>query len=664
MSTSEKLASVRALLERRQFEQAYNDIQTLKEQQPDDPDVLFLFAVCQRYAGEYQQALDSLARLLEKRPDYGRAYQEQGHVFSQLNLPADAIEAYQQAVSFNPALMASWRELALALRKAGAEEAARQALASFKQLHQQPPQLVSVASLLHEGRLYKAEKLCRQFLQQHPHEPQAMRLLAMIGVELNVFDDAEFLLETCLQIQPGFEQAQLDYIHVLQKRQKFRQAVVQAEKLYENKPQDRTVKLTYANACVAIGQLDQALTLFDELLADNAGLHHVHLARGHALKTQGNAQSAVSAYQTAYENQPDFGDAFWSLANMKTYRFSDRELEQMTLHESAQSTSVYDRFHLCFALGKGYEDRQQYEKSFSFYQRGNELKRQQSRYSAEKNRQQTELQMQYCTESLFLKNRTEQPYSNQSSGCQTSDPIFIVGLPRAGSTLLEQILASHSQVEGTLELPNISALAHRLNGRLRTDEQPRYPANLHELTAQQLTRFGEQYITDTQIHRQQNTAFFIDKMPNNFRHIGLIHLILPNARIIDARRDPMACCFSGFKQLFAEGQEFTYSLEDIGRYYKDYVALMTHWDQVLPGKVLRVNYENVIENLATEVERLLDFCQLEFEPQCLEFHKTKRAVRTASAEQVRQPLYRSGVDQWRHFEPYLESLQKTLNLTE
>jgi hypothetical protein len=261
------------------------------------------------------------------------------------------------------------------------------------------------------------------------------------------------------------------------------------------------------------------------------------------------------------------------------------------------------------------------------------------------------LQREYCTAELFER--------HQDSGYAAGDPIFVVGLPRAGSTLLEQILASHSQVDGTLELPNIPAMAFRLAGRRRIDEEPLYPAVLQDLSADKLRQMGKEFIDETQVHRK-GAPFFIDKMPNNFRHIGLIRLILPNAKIIDARRHPLACCFSGFKQLFASGQEFTYGLREIGLYYRDYVELMDHWDDVLPGRILRVQYEDVVADLETQVRRILEYCELPFEQACIEFHQTERAVRTPSSEQVRQPIYTSGLEQWRNFEPWLGPLKEAL----
>ena len=322
------------------------------------------------------------------------------------------------------------------------------------------------------------------------------------------------------------------------------------------------------------------------------------------------------------------------------------------LFRSLDSDCVDIAFGVHFQFELPLEDRGDYAEAFGYYDRGNQLKREELKYTPERLAREMQAQIEHCTLALFDQFK--------GSGCHARDPIFIVGLPRAGSTLLEQILASHSQVEGTMELPNILALAHKLDGRRRVDEEARYPGNLAELTNAELTEFGEAFISDTAIYRKSGTPFFIDKMPNNFRHIGLIHMILPNAKIIDARRGAMGCCFSGFKQLFAEGQEFTYGLEEIGRYYRDYVALMDHWDAVLPGKVLRVNYEDVVADIEPQVRRILDFLGFPFEEACINFHQTERAVRTASSEQVRQPIFKSGLDQWAHFAPYLDPLRAIL----
>jgi tetratricopeptide (TPR) repeat protein len=377
----------------------------------------------------------------------------------------------------------------------------------------------------------------------------------------------------------------------------------------------------------------------------------VHLSIGHALKTLGQTPEAIAAYHQAAACRPDFGDAYWSLANLKTYRFAPDELVRMRSALAAPTTPVGDRYHLCFALGKALEDTGEFGESFRHYELGNELKRPELRYRPQIVEGNTRQQIKVCTGEFFSARR--------GWGAPAPDPIFIVGLPRSGSTLLEQILASHSQVEGTQELPNVQQLVTRLRGRDPDPVDPRYPRILTSLSAEDFRSLGEEYLTGTRVYRTDK-PHFIDKMPNNFRHIGLMHLMLPNARIIDARREPMACCFSNLKQLFANGQEFTYSVEDIARYYRTYLELMRHWDQVLPGRILRVYHEDVVEDLEGSVHRLLDFCGLQFEPGCITFHETKRSVRTASSEQVRQAIFREGLEQWKNFEPWLEPLKSAL----
>jgi len=401
-----------------------------------------------------------------------------------------------------------------------------------------------------------------------------------------------------------------------------------------------------------VGEFDTALAIYDRVIAAHAELDQPHLARGHLLKTVGRLSEAIESYRNACRIRPDFGDAYWSLANLKTYRFTDDEIAAMERALDDPQTSTNDRFHLYFASGKAWEDREQPARSFRCYEEGNRLRRQDLRYDPGRAEAAMQAQAEVCVAGLFER--------HAGSGAKDADPIFIVGLPRSGSTLLEQIVASHSQVDGTMELPNIIALVHRLNGRRLLSEEARYPRILAELSPDQLHKAGVTYIEDTRFHRA-GAPRFIDKMPNNFMHLGLIHLILPNAKIIDARRHPMACCFSNFKQLFADGQEFTYDLEEMARYYRSYVELMDHWDRVLPGGVLRVHYEHVVADLEGQVRRVLDFLGLPFEQQCLDFHRTERSVRTPSSEQVRQPIYRSGLDQWRAFEADLEPLKNRLS---
>jgi tetratricopeptide (TPR) repeat protein len=647
----QSIESAKALLSNGRAEDACLVLRDLLRELPQHEEGLYVFAVCLRYAGKFEGAKATLEKLQRLRPSYGRAWQEEGHLHMAMgNLPAARI-AYRKAVTRNNSLLASWQAL-----EQMALDDQDQALFAETAEHRQrlaalPPELLSVRNMISENKLYRAERLCRSFMQEHPQHIEGMRLLADLGVRSGVLDDAEFILESAVEFEPDNRFARFDYMNVLYRRQKYAQSLEQARILRDSDPDNPELLIAYANQCVAVGNYDEALAIYDKLAEKaekNSGLHLVH---GHALKTVGRLDDAIASYRRSYTARPDFGDAYWSLANLKTYRFSPQEVQSMTASEDASTTSMEDRVHLCFALGKHYEDSELFETAANFYVRGNALKKDVLQYDSAAMTKQLKLQQEICDTSLFA--------SRAGSGHDAPDPIFIVGLPRAGSTLLEQILASHSQVDGTLELPNIPALAHRLGGRSFKYEEARYPAVLAELPDEKLREFGEEFIADTRVHRQ-DAPFFIDKMPNNFRHIGLINLILPNAKIIDARRHPMACCFSGFKQLFATGQEFTYGLDDIGMYYRDYVDLMDHWDKVLPGNVLRVQYEDVVEDLESAVRRILDYCGLPFEDDCLNFHKTERSVRTPSSEQVRQSIYKSGLAQWRHFEPWLDPLKTAL----
>jgi tetratricopeptide (TPR) repeat protein len=499
---------------------------------PAEPEALYIAAVCLRHQSQPDEALKLLDQLLVAQPGYGRAFQELGYCRRTMGQADLAIAAFERATGANPALVASWNALAELQEAAGKSEKGAAARGQAKWLSGLPRELVSVISFLHEGKLFKAERLCRAFLQANGHHFEAMRLLAEIGVRAHAMEEAEFLLESCAVLRPDYLPARFDYIKLLNKRQKFEQALQEAEAIRDIALDSPQFKLQYANQHLAVGNFEQALALYDELRVAVPSDPIISLTHGHALKTVGRQEEAVAAYRGAYGLRHDLGDAYWSLANLKTYRFSDDEIIQMRTAEAATETSLFDRYSLCFALGKALEDAGQYAESFAYYDRGNHLKREELNYSSERMHADLKAQAEFCTPELFAAHR--------GAGCPAPDPIFIVGLPRAGSTLLEQILASHSQVEGTMELPNILALAHRLDGRRRVDDEPLYPGNLAELSDDDLSGFGEAFIRDTAVHRR-GKAFFIDKMPNNFRHIGLIHLILPNAKIIDARRDPMAC---------------------------------------------------------------------------------------------------------------------------
>ncbi|MFT6644073.1 MAG: tetratricopeptide (TPR) repeat protein [Patiriisocius sp.] len=608
-------------------------------------------AVCLRYLGQYEQAISTLGILQNKFPLFSRAFQEEGHLQIARIDPDSALKAYQHATRLNPALLASWKgQLALLLQQ-GNHSAANQIRPQLERLGQLPGPLLAVMDLASQGKLIRAEDLCRQFLQKAPKHIEGMRLLADIGVKLGVLDDAEFLLESAVMFAPEHSQARIDYIEVLRRRQKFETALAEATKLLTTNPVNPQFQSLYAIVCMQTGDYEKALEFFDRILEVVPTDPGTLTSKGHALKTIGKSNEAIESYRQAMAHHPEHGEAYFSLANLKTYSFSAAELEMMHGQEDQSLNTPLDRIYIKFALGKAYEDCKDYDQAFQFYEAGNELKKAESRYDADQITEEFELQKQVCVPSLFA--------AHAGSGHKAQDPIFILGLPRSGSTLLEQILSSHSLVDGTLELPNILSLAHRLRRGLPNIDVSGYPEIMPHLNAGQLEEFGQAFIENTRIHRQ-GAPFFIDKMPNNFRHIGLIKLILPNAKIIDARREPMACCFSGFKQLFAEGQEFTYSLENIGQYYRDYVQLMNHWDKVLPGYVLRVQHEDVVSDLEGQVRRLLEFCGLPFETACVEYHKTERNVRTPSSEQVRQPIFTDALEQWRNFESHLQPLKDAL----
>jgi tetratricopeptide (TPR) repeat protein len=642
---------IRGLLERSQFAEALAAAQMLLIEVPENRDLLYMLAVSQRYLQRIPEALATLARFEELHPTYSRLFQERGHCYVTLRSAEAAIEAFLRAVNLNPALPASWNALQILFRMTGQAANADMAAAHVKTLAALPTEIVTASSMFSDGEIYEAERILRQYLLAHGNHVEAMRLLARIGTKLDVLDDAELLLAAVLALAPDYSAARFDYVQVLLGRHKHGRALEELDKLLKSEPRNRSYRTAQATARVGLGDYERAIELYRELLIETPQAAELHLSVAHALKTLGRRAAAIESYRTAATIRPSYGDAYWSLANLKTYRFTDDEVARMRTVEASPGIAIADRTHLCFALGKAFEDAAQYAEAFGYYERGNALKKAESRYRPEATERNARLQASVCTAEFFS--------TRQGVGCASAEPIFIVGLPRAGSTLLEQILASHSQVEGTTELPEIARLAQELAGRESTDTNPRYPGVLRELAAADLQRSGEKYLADTRVYRAGKPRF-IDKMPNNFRHIGLIHLVLPNARIIDARREPLACCFSNFKQLFASGQEFTYSLADIGRYYRSYVELMQHWDAVLPGKILRVQHEEVVADLDGNVRRILEFCSLPFEEACVDFYKTERSVRTASSEQVRQPIFKEGLEQWRSFEPWLGPLKEAL----
>ena len=630
---------------------ALEQAQEILRLHPNEINSQFIMAAAQRALGEGDLALKNLKAIVARAPDYAIAQQELGFAYSDAGAVDEAIAALKIAVGLEKRLAGSWRLLGELLQAEGEEQAAADAFSQSFMSTGNNPLLAEAVSLYQAGKLGQAEKICRNFLQDHPTDVNAIRLLAEIGVKLGVYGDAQNLLERCLELAPDFDLARLNYANVLSQRNQLQAALAQVNLLLEKEPEKQSLLGLKAQVLVKMADFSAALPIYETLLTRFPPRAKISLAYGHALKTVGDQNRAIEAYRQAAALQPGFGDAWWSLANLKTLRFDDRDLDEMRAEMLAQNNTIEDRYHLSFALGKALELRKEFEESFKFYDLGNRAKVRLERYSADENHQEVQRIITTCTPEVVS--------APAGGGCQAPDPIFVVGLPRSGSTLLEQILASHSQIDGTKELPDILGIVRRIGGKRKKSEASRYPAILAEMNDSQFRELGEEYLQRTRV--QRGTApFFIDKMPNNFFHVGLINRMLPNATIIDARRHPMAACFSGFTQLFAKGQPFTYGLDNIGRYYRDYLALMDHWDQVLPGKVHLALYEEVVADTENQVRALLAHCGLPFEQACLQFYETQRPVRTASSEQVRQPIYSSGLDHWRNYEAYLTPLKEAL----
>jgi len=614
-------------------------------------DYFYLSAVCYRYLNEPRSALTSLDQLIQIAPEYGRAYQEFGHIYFKQNNKNMSLKSYMRAVRYNPSLQASWLGIL-----AHEDQNIKQSLINHAQeniiyLKNLEPELKSVLSFIHEKKLAKADTLCRNFLIEHPHHIEAMRLLAKIGTDLYIYDDAEFLLESSLLFDPDNAQVKFDYVSILIKRQKYGQALKHARDFYNDNPDNINAKKILAISLFRTDKYSESLKLYDEVLTIEPNNTDILLSKGHLYKTSGDIPKSVDSYHKAYEKDKYFGDAYWSLANLKTYKFTDTEIKSLNSMVKDENLSDSEKSFMHFSLGKAYEDNKKFDLSFKHYKKGNDFKKSKSMFNAQDYIEECENQKIVCNSDLFN--------IKGDWGYESNEPIFILGLPRAGSTLIEQILASHSQVEGTHELPNIISTAHKLNQRRVQDIESKYPDILLSMSAPDLKNLGKKYIDDAKVFRT-GKEYFIDKMPNNFRHIGLIKLILPNSKIIDIRRNSMSCCFSCYKQLFAEGQEFTYNFNDLATYYNEYVELMDHWNKVLPGEIHSIKYEEVVNNTEESIKKLLDYCKLPFEKNCLEFYNNKRSVKTPSAEQVRQPIFTSGMEYWKNYEHHLDDLKHKL----
>jgi predicted Zn-dependent protease len=618
---------------------------------PGHPHARLILGKALRLAGQTSEALTVLERLAVEQPHSAPVHLELGIARGEAGRGSAAVAALRHALQLKPDSADAWRVLADQLDSLGEAGGAEQARAVFIKAATKDPRLLAAAAALVANDLPVAEARLRAHLKDHATDVAALRMLAEVAARLRRYPDAQRLLERCLELAPSFDAARHNLAVVLNRQAKAAAALPQIQRLLLKDPRNPGYRNLQAAILAQLGDYAESIGVFEAVLAEYPQQPKIWMSYGHALKTARRHADSVAAYRRAIAMEPTLGEAYWSLANLKTARFSGQDMVQIRKALEDDAVSEEDRLHFEFALGKALEDEASYEQSFAHYAAGNALRRKLHRYSADEHSA-----FVRRTKELF----TPQFFAARGGGAPAADPIFIVGLPRAGSTLLEQILASHSLVEGTMELPNIPQIARELAGRGEGDEDVRFVQAVAALGAEERCALGERYLAQTRIQRKSSAPFFIDKMPNNCLYVGLIHLILPNARIIDARRHPLGCCFSAFKQHFARGQNFSYGLEDIGRYYRDYVELMAHFDAVLPGRVHRVFYESMIEDTESEVQRLLAHCGLPFEESCLRFHENERAVRTASSEQVRKPIFRDGLSHWRHYEPWLGPLKQAL----
>jgi predicted Zn-dependent protease len=619
---------------------------------PGQPVATLLLALARRALGETPTALRLLEDLTRLQPSSATVRYELGATLARSGQGAGAVAALRRAVSLREDFPDAWRLLAEQLHGMGDREAADAAYAHFLEVAARDPRLQAAATALVANQVPQADALLRTHLEHFPADIAALRMLAEVAARLRRYAEAQTLLERCLRLAPGFDAARHNYATVLNRQGKAAEALVHVERLLSKEPHNPGYRNLKAAVLANLGDYTGSAAIYEAVLKQYPKQPKVWMSFGHALKTGNRLNEAIAAYRRAVEMEGRLGEAWWSLANLKTFRFEPGDLKALRDALARSDLTDEDRLHFEFAFGKALEDRGQWEDSFRHYASGNALRRKLHPYSADENTLFVQRTKALFTPQFFAQRR--------GFGSPAHDPIFVLGLPRAGSTLLEQILASHSQVEGTMELPDIPQIARELSRRDGRDDEDGFFQAVEALGADDVRRLGERYLEGTRVMRKSGAPYFVDKMPNNCLYVGLIQLLLPNARIIDARRHPLGCCFSCFKQHFARGQNFTYALDDLGRYYRDYVALMHHFDAALPGKVHRVLYESMVTDTEAQVRALLAHCALPFEPACLRFYENERAVRTASSEQVRRPIFREALEHWRHYEPWLGPLKNAL----
>ncbi|MCP5396975.1 MAG: sulfotransferase [Sphingomonadaceae bacterium] len=564
--------------------------------------------------------------------------------------PAAAAEHLRSVVARNPANAGAQRLLGRVLRKLGQDEEAALAEMAAVRATAHDPEMVAIAQAMVANDLPRAEAGLRQRLSAQPMDVAAIRLMAELAGRIGRYKDSENLLRRAIELAPSFAAAQANLAMVLYKQSRYGEAGEVLEQVLARDPRNPGNRNLLAATLGRIGDYDEALMIYGELVETFPDHARLWMSYGHMLKTVGQLEESITAYRRALAVEPHLGEVWWSLANLKTVKFDESDIAAMEAALAGEITPD-DALHLHFALGKAYADRKAAADSFRHYDAGNALRSEELGYEPEVITQQVDRMIEVLTPEFLAQ--------HEGVGDTTPDPVFILGLPRAGSTLLEQILSSHSQVEGTMELPDIPAMAMR-EAKAAGNDLRDWPDAVAEMSAERFAELGAEFLERTRVQRKSDKPFYIDKLPNNWSYAGFIHLILPNAKIIDARRHPLDCCFSNFRQHFAKGQAFSYSLDHIGRYYADYVRAMDHYDRVLPGRIHRVIHEQLLDNPEAEVRAMLDYMSLPFEESCMEFHRNTRAVRTASSEQVRRPINRDGVGQWEPYRQWLGPLEKAL----
>ena len=640
------------LLQKGEFNLAEQQLSEILKKYPDDPNALRLSGVSSLEQNKPEVALIPLQKAVKVAPEFRQAHENLALVWTKLGDLNKAEISLKKSLEIDPSNFTNWKSLGDVLSDQGKEKEADKAYKNAISTDKKYLDLQKAMSQVQKGNLGEAEKIYRSILSDDPNNVDALRLLALLASRTGAIDQAINMLEHCIKIAPDYALA-WENLAKLYRQKDDPDSLQKAANCFSKATELRP---DWAEGWAGLGtmqtrssQHEEGIISYKKSIELKTNQPRVHLSLGHVYKTTGNQEECISYYKDAIKYDENFGEAYWSLANLKTYKFNTREIDQMEKRVDLPEVPEREKVHFLFSLGKAFEDAGNYDKSFNYYKKGNDLNRGRTTYDPKA--------IEALSDRLklfFTKDKFEE---YKSSGCNSGAPIFIVGLPRSGSTLVEQILASHSKVEGTMELPNIMNIARKLGNSSK--DRTAYPEIIETLLDSDLTLLGQAFVNETEFLRT-GKPHFIDKMPNNFSHIGLLKLILPNAKVIDARRNPMDTCFSCYKQLFARGQAFTYDLSEIARYYVNYVNLMDHWNKVLPGYVFKIQHEALLQDQEGITRDLLEFCELDFESSTLEFYKTERAVKTASSEQVRQPINTKGLNQWKNFESHLNDLKHYL----